>query len=186
MSCKSVESGYIYEGVPFIYIPGGNKGFRQGWMVRGGEVRSIVPGGSQTSSIRVPPIIWRVSASRIPVQSTSILYCTHRRNRREQLPLHGCATWRYLSRCVESYLHGGRLCSYSFSGNRSSNLPRNCKVTLGVKFICVRLVCRCELRAILRLEKKNTRFFVFIDRRYSFLCFNGEKYRCSRDNERER
>lgn len=75
---------------------------------------------------------------------------------------------------------------YSFSGNRSSNLPRNCKVTLGVKFICVRLVCRCELRAILRLEKKNTRFFVFIDRRYSFLCFNGEKYRCSRDNERER
>lgn len=119
-----------------------------------------------------------------PVNQYTILHT--RRNRREQLPLHGCATWRYLSRCVESYLHGGRLCSYSFSGNRSSNLPRNCKVTLGVKFICVRLVCRCELRAILRLEKKNTRFFVFIDRRYSFLCFNGEKYRCSRDNERER
>lgn len=40
-------------------------------MVKGGEVRSIVPGGTQTSSIRVPPIIWRVSASRTPAQSAS-------------------------------------------------------------------------------------------------------------------
>ena len=77
MLCKGVEEGekdiyiyiYIYEGVPFhIYTLGGNKGFRQGWMVRGGggEVRSIVPDGTQTSSIRVPPIIRRVSASRTP------------------------------------------------------------------------------------------------------------------------
>lgn len=82
MLCKGVEEGekdiyiYIRGCTVHIYTPGGNKGFRQGWMVRGGggEVRSIVPDGTQTSSIRVPPIIRRVSASRTPASPTSILH----------------------------------------------------------------------------------------------------------------
>lgn len=80
----------IYEGTPFIYTPGGNKGFQQGWMVREGgrEVRSIVPGGAQTSSIRVPPIIWRVSATNTGAHTgpaSGDTHCTHtkRLNRRE-------------------------------------------------------------------------------------------------------
>ena len=101
-----------------------------------GEVRSIVPGGTQTSSIRVPPIICRVSASRTRIQPTRVgTRYAHNSETGEIGSLPRCATWRCLSRCVESYLHGGWLCSYSFSGNKRSNLPRNCKVTLGVKFI---------------------------------------------------
>ena len=33
----------IYEGMPFVYIRGGNKGFRQGWMVRGEKFAPLFP-----------------------------------------------------------------------------------------------------------------------------------------------
>lgn len=134
---------YIYR----VVIKDSDKdGWRGG---RGGQVRSIVPDGTQTSSIRVPPIIWRVSASRTRVQPASTdTIPTPMKAERSALPR--CATWRCLPRCVEPYLYMATDCAamYSSSGNRSSNLPRNCKVTLGVKFIReTRAGWRHELRA---------------------------------------
>lgn len=45
VSWKGVEEGGvdIYEGMPFVYIRGGNKGFRQGWMVRGEKFAPLFP-----------------------------------------------------------------------------------------------------------------------------------------------
>lgn len=86
--------GYIYEGVPFVYIPGGNKGFRQGWMVRGGS--------SLHCSLWNPNVIHKGASHYLtciclthtgPVQPVC---CTHTQaNRRDRLPPHGCATRRY-------------------------------------------------------------------------------------------
>lgn len=145
----------------------------------GGEVRSIVPGGTQTSSIRVPPIIWRVSASRTPVHSNQYMLYAHTGEPERSAPstrMRDTAV-HTLSRCVESYLHGGRLC-----GNKSSNLPRNCKVTLGAKFMCVSPTVRATRHFAARKEKQP----ISSQLTDGFLCFNGEKYRRSPDDERER
>lgn len=73
-----------------------------------------------------------------------------------------------------------------FSGNRSSNLPRNCKVTLGAKFI---RVCKPASSTVRHLAKRKTRDSLTATcdtaRRTPFFVLTGERY-CGRTRERER
>lgn len=83
--------GYIYEGVPFVYIPGGNKGFRQGWMVRGGS--------SLHCSRWNPNVIYKGASHYLTciclTHTGPVQPACYTRTQANQLPLHGCATRRY-------------------------------------------------------------------------------------------
>ena len=128
----------------------------------------------------MPPIIWRVSASRTRVQHHVRIRHTYTHNSeawRGRLSLslslslspqmrdmavaafHGVRNRIYMATCRDSERDSARL--FPLSGNRRSNLPRNCKVTLRVKFIRgkrqpTRPCPWHELRGTLRHEKKTS------------------------------